>query len=104
MRRFPLRGILRLTEANSVSISKQAHQNNRRARRDRRAENISARSTGSAVIRCRRSEHFSACASSAVDVISHPLRIMIDDDGLPLAIDIERLGPGLAEAVARVLH
>src|SRR5439155_25519518 len=34
---------------------------------------------------------------------SHARGVVIDDDGFPLAVDVERLGPRLAEAVARVL-
>src|SRR5262252_2049144 len=35
---------------------------------------------------------------------SHSRGIVVDDDGFPLAVDIERLGARLAEAVTRVLH
>src|SRR5438093_6084995 len=34
---------------------------------------------------------------------SHACGVVIDDDSFPLAVDVERLGPRLAEAVARVL-
>src|ERR671937_1445535 len=36
-------------------------------------------------------------------VALHPFRIVIHDDGLPLAVDVERFSARLAEAVAGVL-
>src|SRR5262245_32011240 len=36
--------------------------------------------------------------------MSDPRGIVVDDDGLPLAIHVERFGPRLAKAVTRILH
>src|SRR5712692_9527368 len=46
-----------------------------------------------------------AAANNVVmGMFSHAARIVIDHDCFPLAIDIERFGARLAEAVAGILH
>ena len=39
----------------------------------------------------------------ALSLLLDPRGVVVHDDGFPFAVDVERLGPGLAEPVARVL-